>query len=205
MGVLINTKICDNAKECSGIEACPTNAMYWDESLENIVVDQTKCTSCKLCVPECPVGAIKVFETDDEYKTMVLEIDNDQRKPEDLFVERYGGAPIDEDAVLEYDSFVEKIDSFSNLTFVELFTDDSIQCLLHSIPFHDIILKFSKCNTFYKVECAELGDNRFDVANFPALFIFDGSQFLGKIEGYFEDSQLDSFIKKIKLILPEEQ
>ena len=37
MKALINFKICDNAKECSGISVCPTGAMSFDEE---------KCTNC---------------------------------------------------------------------------------------------------------------------------------------------------------------
>lgn len=34
MAVLVNFKICDNAKECGGIEVCPTGALSWDEENE---------------------------------------------------------------------------------------------------------------------------------------------------------------------------
>lgn len=30
MPVLINFKICDNAKDCSGIAVCPTGALSWE-------------------------------------------------------------------------------------------------------------------------------------------------------------------------------
>ena len=39
MSVLINFKICDNAKECGGIEVCPTGALSWDEENETIKID----------------------------------------------------------------------------------------------------------------------------------------------------------------------
>lgn len=42
MAVLVNFKICDNAKECSGIEVCPTQALSWDEKEETIVIDNNK-------------------------------------------------------------------------------------------------------------------------------------------------------------------
>ena len=42
MKALINFKICDNAPECSGIEVCPTGAMYFDSEKETIVVDEDK-------------------------------------------------------------------------------------------------------------------------------------------------------------------
>ena len=37
MSVLINFKICDNAKECSGVEVCPTEALSWNEKKKNII------------------------------------------------------------------------------------------------------------------------------------------------------------------------
>ena len=35
MSVLINFKICDNAKECGGISICPTGALKWNEEKED--------------------------------------------------------------------------------------------------------------------------------------------------------------------------
>ena len=36
MPVLINFKICDNAKECGGIEVCPTGALSYDDENKSI-------------------------------------------------------------------------------------------------------------------------------------------------------------------------
>jgi NAD-dependent dihydropyrimidine dehydrogenase PreA subunit len=41
MAVLVNFKICDNAKECGGIEVCPTGALSWDEENETIKIETT--------------------------------------------------------------------------------------------------------------------------------------------------------------------
>lgn len=38
MPVLINKKICDNAPECSGIEACETGALYFDEEKKRLAM-----------------------------------------------------------------------------------------------------------------------------------------------------------------------
>ena len=42
MAVLINFKICDNAKECNGIEVCPTGALSWDKKNQNLYDKITK-------------------------------------------------------------------------------------------------------------------------------------------------------------------
>ena len=49
MSVLVNFKICDNAKECGGVEVCPVGAFSWNDEEETIVLDNEKCISCGLC------------------------------------------------------------------------------------------------------------------------------------------------------------
>ena len=78
MAVLLNYKICDNAAECGGIEICPTGALFWNEANEKIEIDNNLCISCRNCVAECPVGAIQVAATDEEYESIKTDIDNDQ-------------------------------------------------------------------------------------------------------------------------------
>ncbi len=67
MAVLINFKICDNAKECGGIAVCPTGALSWNEEKGIIQIDNDKCISCGLCEKECPIGAIMVAKNEKEY------------------------------------------------------------------------------------------------------------------------------------------
>ena len=112
MGVLINFKICDNAKECGGIEVCPTGALYWDEEKESITIDNSKCTSCEKCIEACPVDAIKVGKTDEEYQELKKEIDNDPRKRSDLFVDRYGAQPIHDAFLVEVNNLARLVSSY---------------------------------------------------------------------------------------------
>ena len=88
MAVLINFKICDNAKECNGIAVCPSGALSWDEKKKTIFIDNSKCTSCGKCEKACMVNAIKVAKTKKEYDKFKKEIDGDDRTTSDLLVDR---------------------------------------------------------------------------------------------------------------------
>ena len=94
MAVLINFKICDNAKECGGIEVCKTGALSWDEKKQKIKIDNTKCVSCGRCMKMCPVQAIFVAKNAEEYAKIDKEIKKDKRKISDLFIDKYGAAPL---------------------------------------------------------------------------------------------------------------
>ncbi|RLG13363.1 MAG: hypothetical protein DRN66_04295 [Candidatus Nanohalarchaeota archaeon] len=63
MPVLINFKICDNAKECNGIDICPTEALFWGEKNNTIIIENSKCISCGKCEKACLVNAINVAKT----------------------------------------------------------------------------------------------------------------------------------------------
>ena len=54
MAILVNFKICDNAPECLAPPACPTGAIIWNEEKKTLEIDNSKCTSCGLCIPTCP-------------------------------------------------------------------------------------------------------------------------------------------------------
>ena len=110
MAVYINFKICDNASECGGIEACPTKALTWDEEKETIKIDNDKCISCGKCEKECPIGAIRVGKTEEECKKIEREIDEDIRATKDLFVDRYGAAPLSEFFMIESSEIEEKVE-----------------------------------------------------------------------------------------------
>ena len=139
MPVIINFKICDNAKECGGIETCPTGALSWDEKNKTIKIDNSKCTSCGLCENACPVEAIKVAKTEKGYQEIKKEVEKDERKISDLFVDRYGAQPIDPHTLIFNNNFEASVFKTQKPTLVEFFNDDSVHCLRDSIPIKKLL------------------------------------------------------------------
>lgn len=196
MGVLINFKICDNAKECGGIAVCPTGALSWNEEKKIIAIDNDKCISCGLCERECPIGAINVAKTEEEYVNLKKEIDGDPRTTKDLFVDRYGAVPLSEFFMIESDDIDNKVNC-ENFVLIELYNDDSIQCLLKSIPIKDITKDFQKDILFYKAECNEHIMEKYKIKELPALLAFKKNKLLGIIEGYFTNDEKEKVISKL--------
>lgn len=200
MSVLVNFKICDNAKECGGVEVCPVGAFSWDDEKETIVLDNEKCISCGLCEKECPIGAIRVAKTEEEYEKIKKEIDSDPRTTKDLFVDRYGAAPLSEFFMIEVDDVSEKIKN-KGLTFIECYKDDSIQCLLKSIPVKELTVDLDHDTLFYKVEVDDEIVDKYDLYTFPSLLIFKDGEYLGKVDGYYTNDNKADLIEAIYQII----
>ena len=202
MAIQINWKICDNAKECGGIAVCPTGALFWDEEKEKIGVKNDICISCAKCADKeegCPIGAIIVTSTDQEYADAEKLINDDPRNRDDLLVDRFGAAPISDDVIIEKTGVSALIEN--GITIIERFTDSSIQCLLHSIEVDDVrrAIKESKGVDFKYYKCEEPDVDESII--YPVIDIYKDGQLLGTVEGYFEDEQEDEYIDKIKVIL----
>ncbi len=201
MSVLINFKICDNSKDCNGPKVCPKGAFYWDEKRKTIAVDNEKCISCGLCEKSCPVGAIRVAKTKKEFKKIKKEIDEDSRKISDLFVDRYGAAPVSSVFQIPQSKFDIQILESTKLTVVEFFSQSSIKCLLYSIPikslFEGVNLKYCKI----KVKEKDFILKKYKVAELPALLFFKNGKLIGKIEGRYGFGQMKELLKGIKEII----
>ncbi|MDH4330240.1 MAG: 4Fe-4S binding protein [Candidatus Moranbacteria bacterium] len=196
MSVLINFKICDNARECMGIEACPTKALYWNKEKKTIAFDENKCNKCGLCEKSCEISAIRVAKDDDEYEKIKKEIENDSREVSDLFVDRYGATPIHTAFQLNSSDFDVTVLESTKLVALEVYQDDSIECLLRSIPIGHLFqgrdVKFRKM----KVEDEFL--KKYSIENLPTLLFFRDGAMLGKIEGFYSFYQKDVLDKKIE-------
>lgn len=195
MAVLVNYKICDNAAECGGIAICPTGALFWDEVNERIGIDNNLCISCGNCVGECPVGAIQVATTEEEYKSIEMHIEHDYRTTETLFVERYGAMPIDEALVVDEERVATIIDK-EPIVFVEQFQDSSIQCLLYSIPISIVTERYG-CRYI-----KQLIDDDIE-GEYPCLIIYQNGEMAGCVNGYYEEQNTEQFFCSIDKILKQ--
>lgn len=199
MAVLINFKICDNDKACGGVAVCPTGAIYYDEEKETLSIDNDKCISCGMCEKECPIGAIKVAKDEKEYEVLKKQIEKDPRRTKDLFVDRYGATPLSEFFMLDSEEIENKINS-KNIVLIEFYNDDSIQCLLKSIPIKELLKDFPDSTQFYKVEITEALANKYQIKELPALVAFENGKMMGKIEGYIDEDNKEKLMNEIQAL-----
>lgn len=190
MPAIINYKICDNAKECSGIGVCPTGAIFWDEK-KHLMIDEKKCISCGKCAKSCPAQAIRIA-IGDEYKKIKKEIEHDKRKITDLFIERYGAQSIDKNILINESAFNNLVLNSRKLVVGEFFDNESTRCLIYSIPIKEL---FNKNIEYYKVEVGK------KYKNLPFLVFYKNGKMLGKVEGYFENREKKKLIEEIKKII----
>lgn len=203
MKALINFKICDNARECSGIEVCPTGAMYYNEEKETIEVDESKCINCGLCESACPIGAIRVAKSEEEYKLIQKEIEEDPRTIKDLFVDRYGAAPLSEFFMLDASLLEDKIKDTS-LVLVEVYQEDTIECLIKSIPIKTITEDMDKDTMFYKILETDELSSKYNITEFPSLLVFKEGKYIDKVSGYYTSDVKNEFMDKINNIINKE-
>lgn len=201
MAVLINFKICDNAKECNGIAVCKTSALSWDEKNNTIKIDNSKCVSCGACEKSCMIQAIKVAQNDREYRKFKKEIDDDPRSFFDLFVDRYGAQPVHPGFMAYEEKFDEEFIKTNKPVVVEFFNNESINCLLHSIPVKKL-LEGSQKIKYRKLEIKnDKLLQKYKISKLPSLLIFNQGKFLGKVEGFYGIGQIKSLKEKIAKII----
>jgi Fe-S-cluster-containing hydrogenase component 2 len=199
MPVLINFKICDNAKECSGVAICPMGVLTWDKKTKGIKINNKKCISCKKCVTVCPVDAIFVAKSEKQYQKIKKEIDADPRKRSDLFIDRYGAQPIHPAFLISEKEFQAEVLKVEKLMAVEFFNDDSIMCLLKSIPIKNLLENYQV--EYRKMMTGEGLAKNYKIKKLPALLFFEKGKLLGKIEGYYNNKQRNELAGKIKKII----
>jgi len=200
MSVLINFKICDNSKDCNGIQVCPTKTITWDEKNKSLKIDNSKCISCGKCEASCPVNAIRVAKDEKEYKKIKKEIGEDPRKISDLFIDRYGAVSTSPAFLITPDKFKVQILESSKLAIAEFFKNSSIKCLLHSIPIKELL------NIDVKYRKIDLSNDdsllkEYKINQIPSLLFFNNGKLIGKVEGYYGTEREDELKKKIGDIL----
>jgi len=200
MPIAINHKICDNSSECPGIAVCKTGALYYDNKLEQLVVDNAKCVSCAQCVSECEIGAIRFAADSESFKSVLKEIDADPRNASDLFVDRYGAEPVIETFLIDSRNMSERLKDDGRVRVFEIFDCDVVECLLKSIPINEIF--DLKDYEYYKMEM-KVGDleKKYGATRLPALLIFRGNEMMGKVEGYYPIDKKSELKKIIKGVL----
>lgn len=196
MPAIINHKICDQASACGGIEVCPVGAFKYNKKTKRIEIDNKKCISCGACEKTCPIGAIGVAKTWEEFEDLKREIDNDPRNADDLFVDRYGADIIDTGVVIDFANLDVTI-SKSDKVLIELFNDSSIMCLLKSVPYKDI-LKNSGYTKYYRCNAGENNCKNYGVKSFPALLLVKGGKVVKTINKYFEEKDKNKLFNLLK-------
>ena len=201
MAVLINFKICDNDKACSGMSACPQGVFQWDSEKNTLVIDNDKCISCGICEKACMVSAIKVARTKEEYEKIKKEYDEDPRTINDLLVDRYGATPIDKAMIGSEEEIKLKLLEAQRPFIVELYNEDSIMCLLKSIPIKKIADAFDSETRYRKIEViSDTLLKEYNIKELPCLLFFKNKKFLGKIEGYIDEDNKEKLMNEIQAL-----
>jgi len=197
MAVLINFKICDNDKACDGMRKCPNKVFSWNEEKESLEINNDLCINCGICVNSCMVSAIKTAKTEEEFNIIKKEIEDDPRTINDLFIDRYGAVPIDDAMIGNEEELDDKMKSKRSL-ILELYNEDSIHCLLKSIPIKEILQEFDIDARYRKIELVTdklLG--KYNIRELPALVFIKDKEVIGVIDGYYTDEECRNLFKKI--------
>lgn len=203
MSVLVNLKICDNADVCSGVEVCPTGAIYWSEKNKTLEFNNSKCTCCGLCADACPAKAIAVASTEAEYKAIKQSFDDDPRTVKDLMVERYGASPVDESIMIPISEANSLIDNNTGLLAIEIVNDSDTACLIDSVPIAELFddLEYTHVKVMTNDELYNNFSQVHNVVDIPTFLLFSSKQIILKINGVVSNQDQQDraeFIKKVK-------
>lgn len=195
MPAIINHKICDQANVCGGIDICPVGAFTYNQKTKQLEIDNKKCISCGLCAGTCPIGAIGIAKTEEEYKELKQIIEDDPRSPEDLFVDRYGADIISKNTVITPSQIESK--TAKGKVMVEVIDLNEAKCLIKSIPFKEIC-KATGYNNYYRTEWTDDLAKKYKLTATPSLLLFNNGKLTGIVSGYYEDTNKDKLFAKIK-------
>lgn len=196
MPAIINHKICDQSSACGGIAVCPTGAFHYNEQTKRIEIDNSKCISCGACERSCPIKAIGVAKTKEEYEELKQAIEEDPRSQGDLFVDRFGGDVVNQDVMIDFKNLDEEI-SRSNNEIIEIFNDDSIMCLLKSIPYKEI-LNNSNYTSYKRCNIKDNNFLKYNAAELPSLLLCKNGKLFKTISGYYEERNKNKLFNLLK-------
>ena len=197
MSILVNFKICDNCADCSGIRVCPVGAITWSEEDKTIKIDNAKCINCGKCVNACTVSAIKMAKTEEQHRLLEREIANDPRTIADLFVERYGSMKISDVNCFDIDHLEDRINS-NRPVIIEINTEDTIECLLKSVPITEIQKKFNSNATYSKFFVDPTDMEKYNLTTTPVLRFYNQGVLIGEIVGHFTPNNKYEYLDMIK-------
>ena len=203
MSVLVNFKICDNADVCSGVEVCPTGAIFWNAEQQTLGTDNSKCTSCGLCADACPAKAIAVANTDEEYNSIKKSFDDDPRTLKDLWVERYGASPVDEAILIPVSETTLLVEKNTGFLALEIVDDLDTACLIDSVPISELFdeIEYSHYKVTTRDELYGEFSKAYGVLEIPTFLLFSNDKVILKVEGVVENQDPDErklFIQKVK-------
>ena len=55
---------CQQCQDAPCMNVCPAGAIFRNEELDTVEIDQTRCIGCRTCVAVCPFGAMSYNTTD---------------------------------------------------------------------------------------------------------------------------------------------
>lgn len=205
MPVVINFKVCDNAEVCNGITVCPTGAFQWNKEKKTLEIDEEKCINCGKCATSeesCGVGAIRFAKNEEELKKIKQEIAEDKRTIKDLMVDRYGAQPINMPFYCK-ENELQKVISTKRTVLIEVFKEDTEECLIKSIPVKEIFNMLNIADLTYRKLEVETDEfiKKYGIKDLPSLLIFKSGKMIGKIDGYYSIEDKEEFIKEIRAII----
>ncbi|HUV42479.1 MAG TPA: thioredoxin domain-containing protein [Patescibacteria group bacterium] len=187
MPAVINYKICDLAPECGGIEICPVGAFFWNKKTKRPDVDNKKCVSCGVCARECPVNAILIAKTEEEYQKLLEKVKKDLRSEKELWQERLGCQPGRTPPlarVITPKNFTQEVLEDKKLVILDVWSEETLDCRYYSLLWNDLGLsneiKFKKLDggKYYKFI------QKLKITKLPTLLLFRRGREIGRREGY---------------------